>query len=77
MFEKSDYEEDDEDDEEGEEIQTVRKKQTSDWDEEGEDEIVNEDQEDEDRGRTLEEYPDKYFSYFSMKTSCGYSLEAP
>ena len=26
---------------------------------------------------SYQEYPDKYFSYFTTKTSCGYSLEVP
>ena len=51
MFEKSDYEEEEE--EEEEESLRETKKQTSDWDEAGEDEMLTEQQEmeDEDRGK--------------------------
>ena len=51
MFEKSDYE--DEEEEEEEDSLRGTKKQTSDWDEAGEDELLTEQQEmeDEDRGK--------------------------
>ena len=50
----TDYEEDEEEEEVGEEEENLRetKKQTSDWDEAGEDELVDDEQQNEDMGRS-------------------------